>query len=871
MGYCFSSLTGKLYSLTLPQVLMHEYDSLSSEGRLIWSLANPCEIGPNVPRPPAELLTTGGPELYLSFKPPPPDAQQVVSINKAVDETVTNLKLSKRVEKTFRDLPVQGKLWVLQHFTPEAGADENDQMRTFLETLDSPWDRTEQILRVDTVGGVLGRHIADLSAFPDIHATKQCRISWSKKQNCFQIQALHGLVIVDGRELDRGEKVEIKNRGQIQLGRRCFMKCDVRNGSPAGGDDGESEAAVAQPIVETSGGAFGLHSNYARRKMFGKTEDEIRGERARAERIDRRCCVNGKRRLEGLTGWKEGLREAKLRREERELEQLEVTEETEAMRESKHLNMNLDGSYGGAEAEAERPGLGYSGSAGPAPRSLLEKRMMEVASGASKPSVTGSNPFRMSFVKSSTVLNGPSETTKKKQEEEEVDIGWPLAAASESMARFLRKFIHHEARTGSTLQSFLKAQRPDLDTVSLLLRHLSTAQLGDRKTPQRIMDVVAYLREGDTLCGHHLPGRQPTPPSPTALAHVALGVAAAVNHDIAKAELETLRSLVADCVTRGLDVASGKDLPLMSTAMYRTEVRDIQLWTRMIGRAADLLEGRCPSDHLDARGLVGIVFGLSKMAINAPRLERHLPEAAALTSPQARAQLLYVRCRMQKNTAADIHPDITALANSLAREADRESYLLALHSISLIPYRHEGLLSRGVEGDPGGAGRGWSAGSYLRYIADCFRLSCPVTSTALPSLVSRVTYESFFLYGLRFMGWDDSRAQVPPLQEIVPSVAPTVLPAESAAMVLAAFQICYFCSVSRDLGCLPLEALRRLKRCIQFEVDEVAPQPRYQIEVDEVLRAMPSRDFRVLREIQVEPLFARLAPHHPSVYSCHAR
>lgn len=262
---------------------MHEYDNLASEGKLIWSLAHPCEIGPNVPRPPEELLTTGGPELYLSFKPPPPDAQQIVSINKAVDETVANLKLSQRVEKSFRDLPILGKLWVLQHFTPEAGKDENDQMRSFLDALDAPWDHTEQILRVDTVGGVLGRHIPDLSAFPDIHATKQCRIGWSKKQHCFQIQALHGLVIVDGRELDRGEKVDIKKRGQIQLGRRCFMKCDVRNGSSP---EEESEgAAVAQPVVEASGGgAFGLHSNYARRKMFGKTEDELIGDRARAER-----------------------------------------------------------------------------------------------------------------------------------------------------------------------------------------------------------------------------------------------------------------------------------------------------------------------------------------------------------------------------------------------------------------------------------------------------------------------------------------------------------------------------------------------------------------------------------------------------------
>lgn len=144
-----------------------------------------------------------------------------------------------------------------------------------------------------------------------------------------------------------------------------------------------------------------------------------------------------KRRIEGLSGWKEGLREAKLRKEERELERLEVTEETEAMRESRNLNMStigdrgfnpwwphlllsdVDGSYGGAEAEAARPGLGYSGSSGPAPRSLLEKRMMEVASGASKPSVTASNPFRMSFVKSSTVLNDPS---KNADEEEEVDM-----------------------------------------------------------------------------------------------------------------------------------------------------------------------------------------------------------------------------------------------------------------------------------------------------------------------------------------------------------------------------------------------------------------------------------------------------------------
>lgn len=56
---------------------------------------------------------------------------------------------------------------------------------------------------------------------------------------------------------------------------------------------------------------------------------------------------------------------------------------------------------------------------------------------------------------------------------------------------------------------------------------------------------------------------------------------------------------------------------------------------------------------------------------------------------------------------------------SLAREAaDRESFLLALHAISLVPYRHEGLLSRGVEGEDCEGDRGWTAGSYVRVHSD---------------------------------------------------------------------------------------------------------------------------------------------------------
>ncbi|EER12539.1 hypothetical protein Pmar_PMAR027679 [Perkinsus marinus ATCC 50983] len=244
------------------------------------------------------------------------------------------------------------------------------------------------------------------------------------------------------------------------------------------------------------------------------------------------------------------------------------------------------------------------------------------------------------------------------------------------------------------------------------------------------------------------------------------------------------------------------------------------------------------------------------MAMNAPLLERHLPRADELSSPQARAQLLYVRCRIQRKAGcADLDPDIEALANSLAREAaDRESFLLALHAISLVPYRHEGLLCRGVEGEDCEGDRGWTAGSYLRYIADCFRLSCPVTSTT--SIVSNaITYESFFLYGLRFMGWDLSRARVPNLGEAISTVNSRVLPAESAAMLLAAFQMSYWSSSKRlrNLANISLESLRKLQHCTQFEVNETAPHARYQVEVDEVLRAVSSSDFRVLREVEVDP------------------
>ncbi|KAF4671521.1 hypothetical protein FOL47_001504 [Perkinsus chesapeaki] len=424
------------------------------------------------------------------------------------------------------------------------------------------------------------------------------------------------------------------------------------------------------------------------------------------------------------------------------------------------------------------------------------------------------------------------------------------------MARFLRKYVHHEARTGGTLRAFLDANRPDIETLSLLLRHLTTTQFGDRKTPVRIMDVVWYLNDRG-LKGDQAPGMHTTPLSPTALAHVALGAAAAVNYDVTKADMACIRSLVAECV--GCALASdfkGRDLPLMSTALYRTEVRDMEIWRKVIDRAVQLLETSSGGRRLDTRGLVGIVFGLAKMAIRSPQLEARLPSAAGVSSPEVRAQLLYIRCRAQRGGGADLDSEIEDLANRLVRDTDQESFLLALHSISLVPYRHSGLLKRVnmTNEDQGRNGRGWSTGSYLRFIADCFRLSCPIaTTTALVG--SKITYEAFFLYGLRFMGWDLSDGTIPSIGDLLPNREPsTALPSESAAMVLAAFQISYLSSPSfNQLASMNLKDLRKLKRCVEFEMAEVAQQPRYQSQVDELLRSMALHDYTALREVKVEP------------------
>lgn len=72
----------------------------------------------------------------------------------------------------------------------------------------------------------------------------------------------------------------------------------------------------------------------------------------------------------------------------------------------------------------------------------------------------------------------------------------------------------------------------------------------------------------DTLLARQQVGHESVTPSPTALAHVALAMAAVVNYDIPKRDMQSIRAVVVACATRGLALsASRKDLPLISTAM----------------------------------------------------------------------------------------------------------------------------------------------------------------------------------------------------------------------------------------------------------------------------------------------------------------